>query len=219
LGGLLLRGVGYGAWLGKLLLVDNDPLFCCGLRVVLQLHGQSHAVIEATTPDQAIALATSIDLAIVAVLPDGVALTSRLRASVPGCKVLGLSGSDEPIRISDMMRAGASGYAFKHQPENEIAEAIETVLRGGRYVPRSISEQSIDSYEARRTPFDDLTKREREVLAHLIAGTSNGAIATTLYLSPRTVETHRQNLLAKLGVHTIVELVHIAARAGLLRWT
>jgi DNA-binding NarL/FixJ family response regulator len=205
----------------RVVLVDDHPLFRFGLRTMLDRESRLDCVGEAATADETMVLAESmrIDVALVdVVLPasDGVALTSRLHALQPDCKILGLSVIDEPIRISEMLRAGASGYALKTQPVHEIIGAIATVLGGIRYLPPSVPREAIDELEhAAVRPLETLTRREREILGFLLRGHSNDQIATLLFIARRTVETHRQRILRKLNVHTIVELVHFAARHGL----
>lgn len=174
---------------------------------------------EAATADEAIELAgrSQIDVALVdLVLPGGgVALAARLHEVQPDCKILGLSVIDEPVRIAEMLLAGASGYLLKSQAVDEIVKAIRLVLGGVRYLPPGISAAHVDAAaSAGARSFDRLTRREREVFEQLIRGRSNGAIASSLLISMRTVETHRQRILGKLEAHSIVELLHLATLHG-----
>jgi DNA-binding NarL/FixJ family response regulator len=203
----------------RTILVDDHPLFRLGLRVLLRGHEEVELVGEAATADEAIDLAgrCQIDIALVdLVLPGGgVALAARLREVQPACKILGLSVIDEPARIAEMLLAGASGYVFKSQPLAEIVEAIRLVLGGIRYLPPGVSSDAVDTAAMTGVrSFDRLTRREREVFEQLIRGRSNGAIASSLLISIRTVETHRQRILDKLEAHSIVELVHLATLHG-----
>ena len=205
----------------RTMLVDDHPLFRMGLRVALRGAEDLEFVAEATTVAEALALARSFefDLALVdMVMPsgDGVALTATLHALQPGCKILGLSMVDEPTRIAEMLRAGASGYALKTQPATEVLEGIRAVLGGVQYLGTPISRSAVDKLclSDEHSPLK-LTARERDVFERLIRGQSNDDIATVLFISRRTVETHRQRILKKLDVHSIVELVHVATRYGI----
>ncbi len=202
----------------RALLVDDHPLYRCGLRTVLTRRRLLDCVAEAGTAQEALAIASEMafDIALVdLVLPvmDGVALTRRLRAVQPSCAVLGISVVDEPTRISELLRAGAAGYVLKSQPVEELSEAITAVLGGVRYLPPSIAPAEV---EAIKHPIEQLTPREREILGHLVRGRSNDDISTSLFISRRTVETHRQRILRKLDAHSIAQMFTVAARHGVL---
>jgi DNA-binding NarL/FixJ family response regulator len=202
----------------RTILVDDHPLFRLGLRMLLRDQADVEIVGEAATADEALDLAgrTHIDIALVdLVLPGGgVALAARLHQLQPACKIIGLSVIVEPVRIAEMLLAGASGYLLKNQPVDEIVEAIRLVLGGIRYLPPGVSPEDIAAVATGARLFERLTRREREVFEQLIRGRSNAAIASSLLISVRTVETHRQRILAKLEAHSIVELVHLASLHG-----
>jgi DNA-binding NarL/FixJ family response regulator len=134
----------------------------------------------------------------------------------PSCRVLGLSVIDDPGLIADMFRAKACGFASKTQEVSEIVDAIQQVLGGLRYLPPRISRDAVDAeiLATPRHPMQRLTKREREVFELLIRGHSNDEVATRLYISRRTVETHRQRIMAKLSVHSLAQMQRVAARYG-----
>lgn len=202
------------------ILVDDHPLFRLGLRALLRRELELDFVGEAATADEALHLArqTRVDVALIdMVMPGGggVALAVRLHELQPDCKIVGLSVVDEPVRIAEMLRAGASGYVLKTQPFEQIVAAIRLVLGGVRYLPPGISHDEVDAITAGDArPFERLTPREREVFDRLIRGQTNGVIASALFISMRTVETHRQRILKKLDAHSIVELLHLATRHG-----
>ena len=116
------------------------------------------------------------------------------------------------------MRAGASGYALKSQPTDEILDAIRAVLAGERYLAPRLPRAHVDDLVAAKTagPFDKLSPREREIFDLLVRGQTNDRVAAQLHISVRTVETHRQNIMDKLRAHSIVDLVRLAARHGLI---
>lgn len=204
------------------LLVDDHPLFRLGLRALLRGRVELDVVAEASSLDEALVLASRLrlDVALVdLVLPGGggVALTAQLHRLQPDCKIIALSAVDEPVQIAEVLRAGGSGYVLKNQPVDEIVAAIHLVLGGVRYLPPAVSREQVDTAAALERPaFESLTQREREIFARLVRGQSNAAIATALFISMRTVETHRQRILKKLDVHSIVELVYLASRHGYL---
>jgi len=205
----------------KVVIVDDHPLFRAGLAVALRHESDLKIVGEAGDSVQAIALAKAIeiDVAIVDVLmpaKSGISVASELRQLQPTCKILGLSVVDEPGLIADMLRSGASGFALKTQPIEEIVEAIRTVLGGVRYLPPRVSRDAIESELASASdrPLDQLTAREREVFELLIRGHSNDEIAVMLFIARRTVETHRQRIVKKLSARSIAEMMRLAARHG-----
>lgn len=202
-------------------LVDDHPLFRLGLRTLLDRDPQITVTADVGSSVQALAVASELpfDVAIIDLLlpvAGGVALTSELRRLQPSCKVLGLSMVDEPMRIAEMLRAGASGFALKSQPLDEIVDAIKVIAKGERYLPASVSRDRVDSLltDADAWPLERLTHREREVFELLVAGHSNENIATRLFIARRTVETHRQHITRKLGARSMVDLVRIAVQHG-----
>lgn len=201
----------------RTLIVDDHALFRLGLRTVLQREADLEIVGEATNGADALRLVAQmiVDVALVDLcLPgiDGVALTSMLREVNPDCRVIGVSAVEEPLQIARMLHAGANGYFFKTQDTKELAAAIRLVNGGMRYLPSTVLPEQVC---ACRT-LDVLSAREREVLELLIEGRSNDEIASALFVARRTVETHRQRIMKKLGAHTIADLVHIASRLGVV---
>lgn len=208
----------------QVVLVDDHPVFRRGLAAVLREEPDLEIAGEAAAADEALAIARDrqIDLAVVDVLLpriSGVSLVAELRELQPGCKVLGLSVIDEPCVIADLLRAGACGHALKRQPPREIIDAIRQVLGGVRYLAPEVEAAHVDGElergdGARDRPIERLTRREREVFELLIRGYSNDEISSHLFISRRTVETHRQRITRKLATHSIVELQRVAARYG-----
>jgi len=202
-------------------IVDDHPLFRQGLAVALRRELDLDVIGEAGDAASALLLARrfQIDVAVVDVLMpamSGIGLAGELFQIQPRCKILGLSVIDEPGLIADMLRAHASGFAVKTQPSSEIVDAIRLVLGGVRYLPPGVSRDAVDAELARtsRDPLGRLTRREREVFELLIRGYTNDEIATQLFISRRTVETHRQRVAKKLSAHSIVQLQRLAALHG-----
>ncbi|HEY5946642.1 MAG TPA: response regulator transcription factor [Kofleriaceae bacterium] len=205
----------------QVVLVDDHPLFREGLAVAIGREHDLEVVGQVGSAAEAIELARSItiDVAVVDILmpvTSGLSLTSELHELQPSCRVLGLSGIDEPGIIADMLRAHAAGFALKTQPIAEIIDGIRQVLGGLRYLAPVVSRDAIDAELGGVTnhPLARLTRREREVFELLIRGHSNDEIAVRLVIARRTVETHRQRIMNKLSAHSIAQMQRLAARFG-----
>jgi two-component system response regulator NreC len=123
--------------------------------------------------------------------------------------------------VRDALRYGARGYLLKDANPSEMVEAVREVSAGRRYLSRALSERAIDTYveKAQAAPvdaYDTLTTREREVLQLAAESSSASEIAARLGISPRTVETHRENLMRKLGLQSQTDLIRYALRRGIL---
>jgi len=207
----------------QVLLVDDHPMFRKGMCALLEPDPRLKVIGEVGSAGEALDIARSnaIDLAIVdLVLPSGsgggVTLTQRLKQAQPRCRVLGLSVHDDPAHVAAMLRAGGDGFAFKTQIGAEILDAIQTVLGAKRYLPPAIDAGHVMRLATAReaTPLERLTQREREVFELLVAGESNEGVAERLGIARRTVETHRQNIMKKLEVSSIAELVRLSFQLG-----
>ena len=150
----------------------------------------------------------------------GLEVLRQVRDTNPSTRVLILSmHNDEPYVIA-ALRAGASGYILKGAESAEIAAALREVLAGRRYLSAPLSEWAINALTAKTPdpaePLQTLSPRERMVLQLAAEGENNPGIAEKLFISPRTAETHRTNLLRKLGLQTQTDLVRFAIRQGLI---
>jgi DNA-binding NarL/FixJ family response regulator len=206
----------------RVMVVDDHPLFRTGLAAVLEREPDLKVVAQVGTLAHAVETVanTPIDLAIIDImLPDhdGIRLTRRLRERDASARILGLSVLDEPIRIAEMMRAGAAGFVHKTQPIAEIVEAVRATLAGTTYICPALREPIAGLLNSEiKLPLEQLTAREREVFVLLVRGLTNERAGRQLSIAPRTVETHRQRIMKKLGAHSIAELVRLAARWGAL---
>jgi DNA-binding NarL/FixJ family response regulator len=207
----------------QVLLVDDHPLFRAGLAQVLAFEPDLHVVGDVGSAAEAVEIARRepVDIAVIDVLmptTSGISLASQIVDVRPSCKVLGLSVLDEPVMIAAMLRSGASGYALKTQPPQEITEAIRAVLAGERYLASTVAREEVMArvQNGGNEPLQRLTRREREIFDLLIRGHSNDEIGSRLFIARRTVETHRQRIMKKLATHSIVEMIRAAARQGAL---
>jgi DNA-binding NarL/FixJ family response regulator len=210
----------------RVMLVDDHVLVREGIRHVLAGTPGVEVVAEAGDGEAALVLAhdTTPDVVVLDLsLPGagGLEVTTRLRALLPAVRVLILSVHDHPEYVLGAVRAGAQGYLRKDTSPAELREALRAVARGESYFSPPVA-RHLSAALRGDSPADDaaarlsrLTPREREVLAGIAAGETSRAIATRLGLSPRTVETHRENLARKLDIKTVAGLTRFAVEAGL----
>ena len=132
--------------------------------------------------------------------------------------VLGMSSHDEQVYAEKMVRAGAKGFLLKNVTPNILATAIRRVMNGKRYFSHEVYAQWLEEERAPRfgTPLNKLTAREKEILLHIVSGLRSWQIAQSLHISKRTVDTHREHLMGKLGVRTTAELVRVGIELGVL---
>ncbi len=158
-------------------------------------------------------------------MPDmnGIEATRRIKACCPDIAVLALTMHEDDQYFFEMLSAGASGYVPKRAAPNELIGAIHAVSGGGMFLFPSVARVLVNEYLQRRDApsagargFEELTEREREVLALIAEGHSNQDIADALVISVKTVNRHRENIMAKLNLHSRVELVRYAIEKGLI---
>ncbi|MEO7735130.1 MAG: response regulator transcription factor [Kofleriaceae bacterium] len=197
-------------------------MFRAGFALALRSAGDDfHLVAEAAGAKDALEIAggSRIDVAVIDLLMpsgSGISLTTALLELQPSCRVLGLSAMDEPSLIADMLLAGATGFALKTQPTDEVLDAIRLVASDLRYLPPALPHGAVERALAStvRRPLTALTHREREVFELVTRGHSNTEIATRLAIACRTVETHRQNCANKLSAHSMVDMMRANALHG-----
>jgi two-component system nitrate/nitrite response regulator NarL len=198
----------------RLILVDDHPLVRDGLRARLEAVPNLEVVGEAGDANAALALAAeqNPDLALMDVGMsgmNGIALAGVFHEQFPAIRVLMLSMHDNIEYLRQAVRAGASGYVLKDSPATEIVQAIGAVLDGRTFFSAGLGARMIQA-SAMRTPVDQLTPRERDILDALAEGLSSKQIAQRNGLSVRTVETHRLNMKRKLDIEGQAELIKFA---------
>jgi two-component system, NarL family, response regulator NreC len=151
----------------------------------------------------------------------GIEVIPDLLKEAPDTHVLVLSMQDDPAYVREAFGAGASGYVLKEAADTEVVAAVRDVANGQRYVHPALGARLVaaEAEERARAEDDPLSEREREVLRLLALGHTNQEIAKELYLSVRTVETHRAHIMQKLRITTRAELVRYALEQGLLEET
>jgi DNA-binding NarL/FixJ family response regulator len=145
----------------------------------------------------------------------GLDLCPELIAKFPGMKVLGLSTFKERSFISRMISQGASGYVLKSASQDELVDAIAHAYRGQMYLSMEVA-QTMANADTSQIQIPLLTSREKEVLALIAEGLTNNEIAAQLFISPLTVDSHRKNLLAKLGVKNTASMIKVAVENKLI---
>lgn len=155
-------------------------------------------------------------------LPDinGIDLCKQLLESYPALKIIALSSHDDINFVKRILKNGASGYLLKNTSKEELLEAFEIVLSGGQYLQKNIQQKLLNKslgIQKRNTLKPKLTRREKEVLSAICEEMTTQEIANQLFISPKTVETHRMNLISKLGARNSVGLAKIAFQQELLK--
>ncbi len=202
----------------RVALADDHALVRRGLAALLATDGRFEVVAEAGDGEQALAAvrATAPDVLLLDLsMPrlDGLETLRQLRSAGVRSRILVLSMFDDDQFIAQALSFGANGYLLKHAMDDELFEALEAVLRGGRYVSRAIDLAHVEEIE---TAHSGLTAREREVLRLIAEGHTTQQVAELLAISPHTATRHRANLMQKLDAHNQVELVRAAVARGLI---
>lgn len=150
----------------------------------------------------------------------GLEVLKQARTSSPNTRVIVLSMHNDEPYVIEALRAGAAAYLLKGSESEEIAQALKEVMAGRRYLSAPLSEWAINALATKvadtTDPLSTLSPREREVLQLATEGYGNPEIAEKLFISPRTAETHRTNLMRKLALQSQTDLVRFAIRKGLL---
>src|SRR5437868_1466878 len=194
----------------RILIADDHPVFRYGLRALLQAEPATQSVGEATTGDEAVGLATSLQPDVILMdinMPgiNGIEATRRILATNPYINILVLTLFDDDDSVFATMRAGARGYLLKGAEGDETLRAIHAVSSGEAIFSPSIARRLMRYFGAPRLTappraFPDLTERERQILTLIAQGYTNMAIAEQLVLSPKTVRNHVSNIFSKLQV-------------------
>jgi DNA-binding NarL/FixJ family response regulator len=200
----------------KILVADDHGIVRSGLKMLIERQGGMNVVAEAEDGVDAVAAAQRArpDVAILDVaMPrmTGIQAAREIRAHCPDTAVLLLSMHDDERYVHDALRAGASGYVLKRQADAELIEAVRSVAAGGRFVSALPGVDLDAEHDA-----DPLTPRELDVVKLIAEAYTNRQIAQILSVSEKTVESHRANVLSKLGMRDRVELVRYAIKRGLV---
>lgn len=210
----------------RILIADDHAILRAGIRALLQLHPDFEVVGEAADGFEAVMQAQALrpdvilmDIAMPGM--DGLAATHEIVSACPTARILILTQHENREYVLPALKAGAAGYVLKRAPDDSLVRAIRQVYAGGTYLDPRVTGVLLDDVRrqaegAPADPYDTLTEREREVLVLLAQGKTYQEVAETLFISVKTVDFHRANLMRKLGLSNRAELVRFAIERGLV---
>lgn len=204
----------------KVLLVDDHRLIRDGIRFYLEKEGHDITIVgEANDGKQALIFLEKnpdkVDIMLTDIsMPEmnGVELATEVNKNFPSVKIIALTMIKDSQYVKQMLQAGASGYLLKNAREKEIVDAVKTVYKGESYYAQEATKAIMDFMSKKKQDSDvvAISKREKEVLRLIIDELSNQEIADKLFISIRTVEAHKRNLMEKTGSETLAGLVKYA---------
>jgi len=210
----------------KVMVVDDHAVVRQGIRAVLEGAEGIEVVAEAGDGADALRLVgeTSPDVLVLDVnmpAPDGLEVTRTLREDGEDCRILILSMHDNPEYVLEALRAGADGYVLKDAGPAELRDAVRAVAEGKEYLSERVTHQLSLALRAelerdkQRGRLERRTPREREVMLRVARGRTSREIAEEFGISPRTVETHRERVMAKLRMNSVADLTRFVVELGL----
>ncbi len=211
----------------RIVLADDHTIIRSGLKLLLEQQPNFKVVAEAEDGRQAVELVSKLhpDVVIADIgmpLLNGIEATSQIVSHDPHPAVVILSMHSDESYVLRALKAGARAYILKNSAEADLIRAVRAVSEGKSFFSPVISKMLLEDYVRRvrekevEDSYDLLTPREREILQLLAEGKTNKEVATILNLSPYTVETHRGNILEKLNLHSVPELILYAVRRGII---
>lgn len=215
----------------RLLICDDHAVVRSGLTMLLNGRNEIEVIGEASEGDEAIRMSQERQPDVVLMdlsMPhgkDGMTASAELKKLMPDTAILILTMHDDEEYLFRAIQAGASGYILKNAPHDELVSAIRTVAEGEAYLYPSATKRLMGEYMARLKdggeaagPYETLSEREKEILSWLAKGYTNKEIAESLFISVKTVETHKSHLMDKLGLKSRPELIKFALKKGLLHF-
>jgi DNA-binding NarL/FixJ family response regulator len=204
----------------RLLLADDHQVVIDGLKSLLREHSDIRIVGEALSGEQVLAhpALPSVDVAMIDIGMqgmNGIEVAKILRERHPAIKILMLTLHDQRAMILESINAGATGYLLKNTGQHELLAAIRRVAAGKKYFSSEVATTIVEQASTKTSkPLEILTEREIEITKLLLQELSCAEIGERLYISARTAETHRRNIMHKLGVKSLLGLMKYAAQKG-----
>jgi DNA-binding NarL/FixJ family response regulator len=205
----------------KIILVDDHKLLRDGLRNIIEQRANMHIIGEASDGREAIKICSKLvpDVLVMDIaMPglNGIEAAIQIHKSNPKIKIIGLSMHSTKQFIQGMFRAGAFGYLLKDGDADELITAITTVMLNKRYLSKDIDQEFLNILKkGKNLEGKELSHREKEVLQLIAEGNSSKRIGEILFLSPKTVDVHRNNIMKKTDLYSIPELTKYAIQKGL----
>ena len=210
----------------RVLVVDDHTIVRDGICALLALAGDVEVVGEAANGSEALERVKALQPDVVLMdtampIMGGLEATRRIRKEFPRTRVIVLTQYDDKEYVFPIIEAGASGFISKVAASSELTQGIRSVYHGDSFLSPSVAKLLVEDYQhggerATQDPYEQLTDRERDVLKLLAEGHTSREIANMLKVSAKTVEGHKTNLMAKLGIHNRIELVKYALRKGII---
>jgi two-component system response regulator NreC len=211
----------------RVLIVDDHSIVREGVRMILTGQEDFEVVGEASNGREGVELVRRMKPDVVVMdisMPDmnGIEATAKIRGEMPNVEVLGLTMHEEDSYVFELLKAGAAGYVLKRAASEDLVNAVRAAHKGQAFLYPSVAKMVVQDFLQRaatqdKQNLDGLTEREREVLTLIAEGMTNQQIAGKLYISIKTVQTHRAHIMEKLNLHDRTELVRYAIRKGLIR--
>ncbi len=211
----------------KVVIADDHAVVREGIKMILGREPDIEIVGEANNGREALDLVATSKPSVVVMdisMPEmgGIEATKRVKEAWPKVNVLALTMHEDESYVFQLLKAGASGYVLKRGAAQDLVQAIRSASRGEAFLYPSVARSVLADYLKRvqsgeeRHRYDGLTDREREILALIAEGLSNQEIAQKLFISIKTVQTHRTHIMEKLDLHNRAQLVRYAIRKGLI---
>ena len=212
----------------KILIADDHPLMATGIKKTFENQSEFSVVATVKNGKEAIEFIenNSVDVALLDIdmpIMNGIICAKKIITNFKSVKIAMLSMHQEKSLIQELIKDGVHGYMLKTIPSNELLFAVKNIYEGENYFNADVtkallSEENtshIESFQEKSPLLNTLTSREKEIITYISQGNTNTQIGEKLFISPRTVDTHRTNIMKKLDIHNMASLIRFAFQNGL----